>query len=262
MVERATPHTPDWDELAHDHLARYYYACQHVVGLRVLDSGAGAGYGSALLRAAGAACVQGVDIDPETVEHAKARFGGEGIAFIVDDCERLFNITMPVDLICSFENIEHLNNPMEFLMQARRVLTPDGVLLCSTPERAAMPPFQDGRPVNSYHMNEWYRDEFRQMLVQHFNDVEIRVQVRLTSLDRRKRALAHLNSHLNYLWQSPGLKMTRYISHLFGKPTEWLKIEDLILSAPGDYPVVPESIVPLLGTAWCNLAICRKPKRI
>ena len=90
----------------------------------------------------------------------------------------------------SFENIEHLQNPMQFLHGASQVLKPDGCLLISTPDRAFSPAFIDGKPSNPYHVMEWYEDEFREMLLNYFEDVSL---------------LSQAESHAVAQWKHPGL---------------------------------------------------------
>jgi len=138
------PERPDLDSVAWaqfaDHVARYVFAGSYVQGKRVLDAGTGPGYGAAILKYAGAAEVVAVDIDSESIEYAKCRFGGEGVDYMTDDCEAFENARGPFDVICSFENIEHLPNPEKFMAESARMLKPDGMLIISTPERAKQPP--------------------------------------------------------------------------------------------------------------------------
>ena len=56
-----------------EHLHRYFFAADLAEGKRVLDLGSGEGYGSAIL-AERAKSVLGVELDPEAVRHASARY--------------------------------------------------------------------------------------------------------------------------------------------------------------------------------------------
>ena len=75
--ERLVPDAQRDQLIYAEHLARYFLASQLAAGRRVLDAGCGEGYGTALLAAAGAASVVGVDVDEPTIEHARERYGGE-----------------------------------------------------------------------------------------------------------------------------------------------------------------------------------------
>jgi O-antigen biosynthesis protein len=163
-AERIELGAQSWEGDHAHHVARYLHASQFVSGKRVLDAGTGAGYGAALLMSAGASNVQAIDLSEETIQKARARFGHLGVEYRVDDCETLSTIRRPVDLICNFENIEHLRNPDAFLRAAARSLDDAGILFCSTPDRASAPPFVDGKPANPFHLHEWYGNEFEAML--------------------------------------------------------------------------------------------------
>src|SRR6478752_7291717 len=73
--ERFTPECVR--EIAYEHWHRYAFALPLARGRRVLDAACGEGFGSALL-ASVAASVQGVDIDAQSVAHARQRYGGAG----------------------------------------------------------------------------------------------------------------------------------------------------------------------------------------
>jgi 2-polyprenyl-3-methyl-5-hydroxy-6-metoxy-1,4-benzoquinol methylase len=155
-----------------EHLARYRFAAKYVAGGRVLDIACGSGYGTALLREAGAREVVGVDVDPEAIAYARSRYEGKGVTFLAGDAtsppvEGLF------DLIVSFETIEHLRDPVRFCRACRERLQPGGLFIVSTPWRTG-PPGQ--RPKNPFHVREWRPDEFRTLLEPFFRDVELHGQ--------------------------------------------------------------------------------------
>jgi hypothetical protein len=67
-----------------------------------------------------------------------------------------------IDLVVSFETIEHLSAQRAMLAEFRRVLAPDGVLVISSPNR---PVYNEGGAVeNQYHVRELDRDELRALL--------------------------------------------------------------------------------------------------
>ena len=248
-VERAVPGGRGWGDLAAHHLARYLFAADHARGKRVLDAGTGSGYGASMLMAGGAAAVVGIDIDPIAVGHARERFAALGIEFAVDDCEAPLGLDGSFDLICSFENLEHLQQPEQFLAVASRLLAPDGLLLVSTPDRAATAPFIDGRPRNPYHVHEWYREEFRSLLERHFDDVDLRTQVRSTALEGRLEAVEALRQGL--MWSNPLLVwLWRKLPVLSrtGRKRSWKRLEGFACPSPTDYPIVPVAMAPIFGT--------------
>ena len=258
-TERAEPEAEDWADLAPSHLARYLFAVEYSRGKRVLDAGAGSGYGAHLLAVHGASVV-GVDIDPQVVADAQQRFAHPALQYVVDDCEKLTQVEGPFDVICMFETIEHLQRPERFLEAARGLLAPAGLLLVSTPDRAASAPFLDGRPRNPFHVQEWYRDEFQALLTAHFADVEIRTQVQSTALAARVEALAALRSGL--MWSNPFLVfLWRKLSWGAAHRRPWKRLAGLAAPMLSDFPIVPSSVVSLFGTSQYHVGICRHAGR-
>lgn len=258
--ERAMPGESTWAELSGPHLARYHFAVEFARGRRVLDAGCGGAYGTALLAAGGAGRVVGIDLEAEAVGRARQRFGAPGIEFLVDDCQQLAGAGGPFDLVCSFENIEHLPEPERFLEAAGRVLAPDGLLLVSTPDRAVTPPFVGGRPRNPFHLHEWYRDEFAAMLGRWFDAVEMRVQVESHAVVRRSAALRALRRLL--MWTNPLSAFAwRKLSRDSQGRRSWRALEGLADGGPGDYPIVPLGLAEVFGRPWCHVALCRNPRR-
>src|SRR5258708_99501 len=91
-----------------DHLERYLFATRYSAGLRVLDIACGAGAGAHVLASrGGAASVDGVDISPEAISHAREHYHSPRITFQVGDIA-LYSPEQPFDLITCFETIEHV----------------------------------------------------------------------------------------------------------------------------------------------------------
>lgn len=255
--ERLVPGTPGWEQFSAHHLARYLFALEHVQGRCVLDAGTGNGYGSRILKEGGAASVVAMDIDPEVIEQARKQWGCDGIEFMVDDCEELGRVAGPFEVICNFENIEHLKHPDRFLAAAARALKPDGVLLVSTPDRAAMPAFVNGRPRNEFHLQEWYRDEFQAMLGRHFARVDMRCQVESFAARSRMEAVELLRDALT--WANP---ITTFLWRKFSRTKQgdrsWKQLSKLANGNVTDCPILPAATAALFGKPHFHVAICRK----
>jgi SAM-dependent methyltransferase len=254
--ERFVPGTETWARQAADH------ATDFVRARSVLDAGTGPGYGAALLAASGAGDVQAVDIDQPSIELAARTYRADGLRFFVDDCETLARVDGPLDVICSFENIEHLHHPDRFLEQAARLLTDDGVLLCSTPDKALTgKDWKDGKPANPYHINEWTIDEFREILARYFHEVEVRCQVTAFAFVRRRHGVEQLTAHLTYLWSNPVQRLGRVIANIVGRSRSWPDVSTLAVPSPSDFPIVPALVAAEFGEPWCHFAICKGPRR-
>jgi SAM-dependent methyltransferase len=151
-------------EIAYEHWHRYAFARRFVGGKRVLDAACGEGYGSALLSTV-ASSVIGIDIDMVTIDRARAAYGGaKRVRFIASSCTGLPLPSASIDVVVSFETIEHLTaaDQLGMLIEFARVLTPDGLLVMSSPNRRL---YRDVRNyVNPYHLQELYRDDLARLL--------------------------------------------------------------------------------------------------
>lgn len=154
-----------------EHLARYRFAARFAPGRRVLDCACGTGYGSRILREAGAREVVGVDLDPRAVEYARSRYAFGGIAFLADDATSLDRIAdASIDLYVCLETLEHVSDGAALLRQAVRVLVPDGLFLCSTPNRDV------SRAGNPFHIKEYTHTELQALLSSRFARARILLQ--------------------------------------------------------------------------------------
>jgi ubiquinone/menaquinone biosynthesis C-methylase UbiE len=160
-----------------EHMHRYSFASDFVRNMRVLDIASGEGYGSAKM-AENAVNVIGVDISEEAVEFAKEKYSRENLEYRVGSCSDLPVESSSVDTVVSFETIEHHPDHEEMMLEIKRILTSDGQLVISSPDRFE---YSDNRGYqNPYHVKELYVEEFRSLLKRHFKNVAIygqRVQV-------------------------------------------------------------------------------------
>jgi ubiquinone/menaquinone biosynthesis C-methylase UbiE len=121
-------------QIAFEHFHRYCLARDLVVGRDVLDIASGEGYGAAIL-AGTARSVVGVEIDAASVEHARAAYPLPNLRFEQGDALRLPLPDDCLDVVTSFETLEHLADHEGFLAEIRRVLRPGGVCLLSFSNR-------------------------------------------------------------------------------------------------------------------------------
>lgn len=106
----------------------------------VLDVGCGTGFLLEQLAGRGFSGI-GIDLSPESVEHAQRRLAEIGAA------DRLTAVVGsayepppgPYDLIALTDVLEHLEDPRACLAALRAQLAPDGLLVISTPNRRSLP---------------------------------------------------------------------------------------------------------------------------
>ena len=164
--ERMIPESADlftfWE-----HVYRYAFACSFVKGKRVLDVACGEGYGSAALQNAGAASVVGVDVSEDVCFHARSKYG---IDAKPGSAENIPLGDSSVDVVVSFETIEHVPHPDRFLDECVRVLAPGGRLIISTPRKGVF------EHVNPYHCSEMTEEEFTAAVQSRFRDCRFYTQ--------------------------------------------------------------------------------------
>ena len=157
--ERFTPEVrgPIW----YEHWHRYAFVAANIRGQRVLDAACGEGYGSFMLAHA-ATQVTGIDISADAVAHARERYPSGNLTFVQGSVTKLPMPDACVDVVVSFETIEHLSPQREMLAEFRRVLTPNGVLVISSPNR---PVYNEaGEIENHFHVGELDRAELKALL--------------------------------------------------------------------------------------------------
>jgi GT2 family glycosyltransferase/SAM-dependent methyltransferase len=158
--------------LWHEHVARYALAARLAPGLQVLDHACGTGYGSALLLAAGAASVVGLDRSRSAIDYARKAVSAPRLSFVVGDCLAVPFADHSFDLVTAFEIIEHLEPTQQFLDGIARLLRPDGLLLLSTPNRETYGESRRGE-ANPFHVREFDRRELLGELHRHFPSVRL-----------------------------------------------------------------------------------------
>ena len=120
------------------HLQRYAAAANLVrPNDTVLDVACGLGYGVAMMAATGRASrLIGIDNSAYAIDYAQTMYGAAGaqIHFRHGDAHDLTHIAdHSIDLVVSFETVEHLADPRAFLEHVARVLKPGGRVIGSVP---------------------------------------------------------------------------------------------------------------------------------
>ena len=147
---------------AAEHVARYAMLAPFVRGKRVLDIACGEGYGSWFLKEWGAREVVGVDISADAIDAAQKFFSREGVSFLAGDACRAqdFLAHASFDLIVSFETIEHVADPLAFLLGLRSLASPEAGIFISCPnDHIAMAAGQS----NPYHLRKYSFEEFQNL---------------------------------------------------------------------------------------------------
>ena len=153
------------NETMTEHLHRYALAMEFIAGKKVLDIACGEGYGTNLM-AKKALHITGVDIDNITIENAKKKYTACNIVFATGSVLKLPAHDNSFDVITCFETLEHISEQEEMLAELKRVLTPTGILLISTPDKKS---YSDKTGYkNPFHKKELYEQEFKNLLANYF----------------------------------------------------------------------------------------------
>lgn len=155
-------------EIRHEHIHRYLFAAQFCARKDVLDIASGEGYGTYTLSRV-ARSATGVDLSEDAVGHAARRYRSPGLAYVVGGCTAIPLGDASVDVVVSFETIEHFADHAGFVREIRRVLRPRGLLVISTPDSAVYS--GPGTIPNPHHVRELTAAEFVSLLAGNFHTV-------------------------------------------------------------------------------------------
>jgi ubiquinone/menaquinone biosynthesis C-methylase UbiE len=161
------------------HVVRYVLAAAAIrPGEVVLDCACGLGYGArTLLDAARPARITGVDLSASAVAYARAQFASEGepIEYRAGDATDLsFLPDASVDVVVSFETVEHLPDPRPFVREAWRVLRPGGRFVCSVPNLWMD---ETGRDPSPHHFHVFDRARIVALCAERFQVLQTHAQL-------------------------------------------------------------------------------------
>lgn len=256
-LERIIPGTHAWKMWGHQHLQRYLFTERFVFGKRVLDLACGAGYGSHVLRTLGATTVVGVDLDAEAIAYAGEKYKRSGLRYEQGDALR-WQSKSRFDVVISFETIEHLPAPEQFLKRVAGHLQPDGTFIVSAPNTLqylkANPPVK-----NEHHINEPDYAMLRKWLEAEFIiDAEWEqspVAPQTSRLFLNDLAVTNL---LRQGWVRISNRLEHCLRRIVGRPQPPIQGNELDVKAMECFT----EIMPLLPerTADCNVMIfvCRR----
>ena len=152
--------------IAYEHLHRYAYAARFVKNKRVIDLACGEGYGARIL-AETASHALGVDIDELTVQHATKKYGNARLKFVRGSITNVPGADdHSFDVAVCFEAIEHIDDHEKLLQEVKRLITPDGLFIVSTPNKAIYQ--QVSLEENPFHVKELEFEEFKGLLGWYF----------------------------------------------------------------------------------------------
>lgn len=148
-----------------EHIVRYEAAVPLVAGKVVLDIASGSGYGSSFLGTS-AKKVYGVDVDQDAVAYAQKNYAADNVTFLKGDGTSIPLEDNAVDIVVSFETIEHIEHYEVFMKEVKRVLKDDGMFILSTPNDTEFP------ETNHFHIHEFERKELENLVKKYFKQTK------------------------------------------------------------------------------------------
>jgi ubiquinone/menaquinone biosynthesis C-methylase UbiE len=156
-----------------EHLHRYLLARLYCQGKTVLDIACGEGYGTNILSRI-AKHVTGVDMDEKTIAHATGKYRADNMVFKTGNVTAIPVEDSSMDVVVSFETLEHLQEQGRMLAELKRVLKTDGLLIISTPDKKYYS--DESGFSNPFHVRELYSHEFLGLLERFFSPVKLFAQ--------------------------------------------------------------------------------------
>ena len=239
IPERLVPGTLAWTLFSFEHQQRYLFFAERCKGLDVLDIACGVGYGSKILADGGSKYVLGIDISEDAVYYAEQNYVKSNLYFQQGNAEQIPSPDSSFDIAVSFETIEHVRNPHTFLKEIHRVLKPEGLFICSTPNKDFY--YKPMKINNPYHVSEMTFQEFKEAFEKLFCIQEQYFQSHSQSYHRHIQLLRELEQMNKAVRYSKLFAFENYIRKLLSKE-HWQTLPlspDLARAVPGDFIIEP-----------------------
>ncbi len=162
------------------HIARYSLARQICPKQgHVLDVACGLGYGSHILSFGRPQLnITGVDSDRDAIDYSTNNYVTDGnrLTFKVCKIEDLTNhfAFESMDMICSFETIEHIQDIDSFMKSIHDLLRPKGIFICSVPN---MWVDETGKDPNPHHLHVFDYNKLFKLVSKVLKPVEMYAQI-------------------------------------------------------------------------------------
>ncbi len=160
QIERIVPGNIPWysGRVFQEHMYRYRFVKDIIKGKIIADIACGVGYGCMEMINCGAKKVIGIDNDEKAIKHAKDIYHHNRIIFMLRDAADTGLLSKSIDVVVSFETIEHVEKPDNLIKEIKRILKPGGILVISTPNKSMS--IED----NPFHFKEYDLNEYKKLL--------------------------------------------------------------------------------------------------
>ncbi|MBL7005098.1 MAG: class I SAM-dependent methyltransferase [Gammaproteobacteria bacterium] len=184
------------------HTYAYFQSSQISENKTVLDLGCNTGYGTEILSRS-AKKITGVDVSEQAILKAKERYNHPTLEFQQIDGKHLPFEDNQFDLIVSFQVIEHIVDHYLYINELKRVLSPGGIVIFTTPN-AYLRLDPGMKPWNNFHVREFNHAELENLLMTYFPVVKViglnanepLYSIEASRLDRARQYARNKNSLL------------------------------------------------------------------
>ena len=150
------------------HRFAYRYISRFIKNCSVVDVGCGTGYGCKIL-SVNARFVLGIDYDSGALNYCKKNFSSQNIYFTQMNAEFL-GLKPIFDAAVSFQVIEHIANPCDFIEELKKTVKTNGRIFITTPN---VPKVKQSKQRNPYHQNEFDYNQFTDLISRTFLSFDI-----------------------------------------------------------------------------------------
>ncbi len=220
---------------------------------RILSDGCGTGYEIGYLaERIEFEKITAVDISKNVIDNAKSQLRHPNIEFHVMDSTNLELDGDSFDIVLSLEVLEHIRDYRKYISEIRRVLTPSGILILSTPNRLS---FSGGceKSINKFHIKEFDYQELKTLLLEYFSEVNIFGQY-LKDKNKEEMRRKHLKKKLKYGWVYDWARKIKILVKIYRKTLKKRKINLIGGSSVNDYCIDKENME---NSIWF-ITICEK----
>ena len=150
------------------HRFAYQYISRFVKNCSVIDVGCGTGYGCRMISES-ARFVLGIDYDHGAINYCKNNYSSQNIYFTRMNAESL-GLKHIFDAAVSFQVIEHIAHPVDFIKELKKTVKSNGRIIISTPN---VPKIKQSKQRNPYHQNEFDYQQFTDLISRAFLSFDI-----------------------------------------------------------------------------------------
>ncbi len=138
---------------------RYFFVLPYIRQKTILDCACGIGWGSYVMSMSGAGKITAVDVSLNAISAACKYYSRPNIEYICADFLATSFDYEQVDIITSFETLEHIQNPEKYLSKLKEVCHEGTLLFLSSPNALAFKAGLARAPYNPFHVDEYSKEQ-------------------------------------------------------------------------------------------------------